>query len=352
MTPGGGSGGVTLNDRARGLLKILVEQHIREGQPVASGRLARDSGLDLSPATVRNVMADLETLGLIISPHTSSGRVPTAKGYRVFIDSLLTVQSPTHSEIAHIRDELASTQTVDEMLTTASNLLSGISRMAGVVMLPRREVTSIKRMEFIPLSEKRILAIVVMNEREIDNRIIDTPRQYGASELQEAANRLNALLMENDLRATRNALLADLHNLKESSTRLMQSALDVADQVMEQRSQHPDYLLAGQTNLMHFAELSDVEKLRMLFEAFNEKRELLSLFDSCVAGQNAQIFVGEESGFRVLEDCSVVTAPYAVDGKILGVLGVVGPTRMAYDKVIPLVDVTAKMLTHLLNTPE
>lgn len=344
--------GLALSDRARGLLKTLVEQHIREGQPVASGRLARDSGLELSPATVRNVMVDLEELGLIVSPHTSAGRVPTAKGYRVFIDSLLTVQPPTHSEMARIHGELSSTQTVDQMLATASNLLSGISKMAGVVMVPRREVAAIKRIDFLPLSEKRVLAILVINEREIDNRIIHTPRQYGESELQEAANRLNALLAGNDLRAARAALLAEMHHLKESSTSLMQSALDVADKVLGHRAQQPDYVVAGQTNLMHFAELSDVDKLRMLFEAFNEKRELLSLLDACVTAQNMQVFVGEESGYRVLENCSVVTAPYAVDGQTLGVLGVIGPTRMAYEKVIPLVDVTAKMLTQLLKTPE
>ena len=348
--PSGGE--IALSERARGLLKTLVEHHIRDGQPVGSKVLARNAGFELSPATVRNVMADLEALGLVSSPHTSAGRVPTNRGYRVFIDNLLTVKAPTEEEVSRIRGELTGGATVNELLATASTLLSKVSKMAGVVMVPRREFAALRRVEFLPLSEKRVLAILVINEREVENRILHTGRDFSESELQKAGNYLNSIISGRDLRAVRSALLNEMRQVKESVNELMQSALDVADQVFDKRGGKHDYVLAGQTNLMHFAELSNVDKLRMLFEAFNEKNELLHLLDECMDAETMQVFIGEESGYAALDTCSVVTAPYEVDGKVLGVLGVIGPTRMAYERVIPLVDVTAKMLGAILNSKD
>lgn len=341
---------VALSDRARNLLKLLVEQHIRDGQPVGSKVLARDSGLELSAATVRNVMADLEGLGLVFAPHTSAGRIPTARGYRLFIDTLLTAQPLSRGEMERIRESLAGSDTVDELMSACSNLLSSVSRMAGVVMVPRREFAALRRIEFVPLSEQRVLAILVVSEREIQNRVIHLSRPLSEAQLQEAANRLNALLVTKDLDAVRNGLVREMREVQESVNLLMHRAVEAADQVFEQRAEDQSVLFAGQTNLMRFSELSNLDMLRTLFEAFTEKRELLHLLDACRVAQAVQVFVGEESGYQALEHCSLVAAPYGEGGKVLGVLGVVGPTRMDYERVIPLVDVTAKMLSSILNS--
>lgn len=341
---------LALSERARGLLKLLVEHHIRDGQPVGSKVLARDSGLELSAATVRNVMASLEELGLIFAPHTSAGRVPTSRGYRLFIDSLLTAQPLTGSEMGRIRDELAGSETVEELMNTCSNMLSSVSRMAGVVMVPRRDFAALRRIEFVPLSEQRVLAILVVSEREVQNRVIHLPRPFTEAQLQEAANRLNVLLTAKGLDAVRGALLREMREVQETVNLLMQRALDAADQAFDQRADDHNVVFAGQTNLMRFSELSNLDMLRTLFEAFAEKRELLHLLDACKAAESVQVFVGEESGYQALEQCSLVAAPYGEGGKVLGVLGVVGPTRMDYERVIPLVDVTAKMLSSILNS--
>lgn len=339
-----------LSERARSLLKVLVEHHIRDGQPVASKVLARDSGLELSAATIRNVMADLEELGLVFAPHTSAGRVPTARGYRLFIDTLLTAQPLPRAEMERIRDSLAGSETVDALMNTCSTLLSSVSRMAGVVMVPRRDFAALRRIEFVPLSEQRVLAILVVSEREIQNRVIHLPRPLTEAQLQEAANRLNALLITKDLDAVRTGLVREMREVQETVNLLMHRAVEAADQFFEHRADDQNVVFAGQTNLMRFSELSNLDMLRTLFEAFTEKRELLHLLDACRVAQSVQVFVGEESGYQVLEHCSLVAAPYGEAGKVLGVLGVVGPTRMDYERVIPLVDVTAKMLSSILNS--
>ena len=345
-TPGGYP---PLNERTQHLLKALVERYIRDGQPVGSRTLARDAGLDLSPATVRNVMADLEELGYLHSPHTSAGRVPTARGYRLFIDALLNLRPLDDREVETLRRRIDQpVQNSAELARSVSDLLSGVTQLAGIVMLPRRNVVTLRHVEFLALSENRVLVILVLNTQEVQNRIIQTRRPYGAAELQQAAHYLNEQFTGRDIQQVREALLRDLRETRDSLDRLMQAVVEMAEQTFETEPVGEDYVVAGQTHLMQYADLSDLDKLRQLFEAFNHKRDLLHLFDQCLHAEGVQIFIGEEAGFEVLEGCSVVTAPYTVAGQVLGVLGVIGPTRMAYDRVIPVVDVTARLLAAAL----
>ncbi len=339
-----------INDRAQHLLKALIESYIRDGQPVGSKKLARESGLELSPATIRNIMADLEELGLVTSPHTSAGRVPTPQGYRLFVDTLLTVQPLDHAEIHRLRAQFQRSDSIQDLATSVSGLLAEISSMAGVVMLPRKECLALRHIEFLPLSGDRVLAILVINEQEVENTIIHTRRPFSPAELQQAANYLNSLFAGKDLAAVRHQLLTELHRTRDQMDQLMRSAITMAEEIFARDSaKDEDLVLSGQTQLMDFEELSDVEKLRELFEAFSEKRQVLHLLDQCLEGQGVQIFIGEESGYNVLQDCSVVSAPYQVDGQVLGVLGIIGPTRMDYERVIPLVDVTSRLVSAALK---
>lgn len=338
-----------INERAQKLLKVLVERYIRDGQPVGSRTLARDSRMDLSPATVRNVMADLEELDLIRSPHTSAGRVPTAKGYRLFIDSLLTVKPLDTGELKSLELQIGTIHEPDAVLCSASSLLSELTSMAGVVTMPRRESECLRQLEFLPLSGNRVLVILVFNEREVQNRIIDTSRQFSAAELQQMANYLNQTYAGREIREVRESLLKEMEQTKQDMNRLMSTAIAMAQRAFQETEEGDDYVLAGETNLMAYADMANMEKLRHLFEAFNRKSDILHLLDQSIHARGVQIFIGEESGYEVLEECSVVTAPYEFKGKLAGVLGVIGPTRMAYDRVIPIVDVTARLLGTALN---
>lgn len=338
-----------LSERGQQLLKLLVERYIRDGLPVGSRTLARESLMDLSPATVRNVMSDLDELGLIKSPHTSAGRVPTVQGYRLFVDSLLTVKPMQEADVMRLQSKFTDAGDPQRVLVTASSLLSEISSMTGVIMVPRREQPRVRQVEFLSLSGNRVLVILVLNEREVQNRVIHTPRHYGTGELQQAANYLNQLLAGKDFPKVREALLAEMREAQRNINELMLAAVELADRSLYGTEEGGDYVIAGQTNLMAYAEMADVEQLRKLFEAFNRKRDILHLLDQSLTAQGVQIFIGEESGYQVLDSCSVVTAPYEVDGTVVGVLGVIGPTRMAYDRLIPLVDVTAKLLGAALN---
>ena len=340
-----------LNERSLHLFKTLVQHYITDGQPVGSRTLARDSNLDLSPATIRNVMADLEDMGLLHSPHTSAGRVPTVKGYRLFVDSLLRVDQLAEVEVERIARELDSGQDVKMLMERVSSTLSSITRLAGVVMLPKPGQHALRHIEFLALSDNRVLVIMVVNDQEIQNRIIRTARVYSAAELQRASNYLNELYGGKDLQSVRRTLLRELERMKNDVNDVMQTAIDVAQQAFQENvGAKPDYILSGQTNLMNVAELCDVEKLKKLFESFNQKRDILHLLEQAIHASGVQIFIGEESGYEVLDNCSVVTSPYEVDGQILGVLGVIGPTRMDYERVIPIVDITAKMLGSALNS--
>jgi len=341
--------GSQLNERAQLLLKNLVERYIRDGQPVGSRTLSREGSMELSPATIRNVMADLEDMGLIHAPHTSAGRIPTIRGYRLFVDSLLTIKPLNRGVVSTLQRQMGSSSDPDMLLESASRQLSEITSMAGVVLLPRREQISLRQVEFLPLSHNRVLVILVINEREVQNRIIQTQRNYSAAELQQIANYLNHLCAGQDLRRVRETLLSDMDNARSSMNQLMADAILMAQQAFTEEEPGGDFLLAGQTNLMSYEEMANLDKLRKLFDAFNRKRDILQLLDQALHADGVQLFIGEESGYAVLDECSVVTSPYKVDGEVIGVLGVIGPTRMAYDRVIPLVDVTAQLLGASLN---
>jgi heat-inducible transcriptional repressor len=342
-----------LSERAQLMLRALIDRYIRDGQPVGSRTLAREAGLELSPATVRNVMADLEELGFVCSPHTSAGRVPTVQGYRFFVDTLLTVQPLDLQSVENMRSRLALDWSGEpkHLVESASGLLSGITHLAGVVTLPKHEHVYVKRLEFLPLSDNRVLAILVSGEDEVQNRVLHVEKKCSAAELQQASNYLNALLAGKDLTDVRATLLHEMQEARSSMNRMMMTAMQMADQVLE-KTRDEDFVMAGQTNLMEFHELCDIEKLRNLFDAFSQKRDILHLLDQCIHATGIQIFIGEESGYRMLDECSMVTAPYSVNGEVLGVLGVIGPTRMAYDRVIPIVDATARLLGAALNQKE
>jgi heat-inducible transcriptional repressor len=342
-----------LNERAQVLLRALVESYIRDGQPVGSRALSRDSGLNLSSATIRNAMADLEELGFVASPHTSAGRVPTDKGYRFFVDTLLRLQPLESSAVTEIRRQLDSSQDSSSkaLVAAASQLLSSVTRLAGVVTLPSTQRASITQIEFVGLSENRVLAVLVLNDREVQNRIVQLERRYSPDELKRAANFLNEQFRGRTLPQVRQEILRELRETREHMNQIMLDAITVAQQVFDAGSEEAlEYVIAGETNLMGVAELSSVERLRRLFEAFNEKRDFLHLLDQSLRAQGVQIFIGHESGYQILDDCSVVTAPYSHGDRVVGVLGVIGPTRMAYERVIPIVDVTAKLLGAALNS--
>ncbi|HEY2682809.1 MAG TPA: heat-inducible transcriptional repressor HrcA [Steroidobacteraceae bacterium] len=340
-----------LNERAQLLLKALIENYIRDGQPVGSRTLSRDSGLSLSSATIRNVMADLEDLGFVASPHTSAGRIPTDKGYRFFVDTLLKLKPLQSEEIEDIERRLVlEVSSGRSLVQTASQMLSSVTHMAGLVTLPNPQYIALTQIEFISLSENRALAIMVMSNHEVQNRVVQLDRYYSPDELKRAANYLNDAFAGRSLPDVRSQLLSQLQETRQHMDKIMQDAIQVAQKVFEQPSDaHVEYVIAGETNLMGFAELSNVDRLRRLFEAFNEKHDILKLLDSCIRAEGIQIFIGQESGYRILDDISLVTAPYMLDNRVVGVLGIIGPTRMAYERVIPIVDVTAKLLGSALN---
>ncbi|MDN5937312.1 MAG: heat-inducible transcriptional repressor HrcA [Salinisphaera sp.] len=340
-----------LDPRAQLLLKTLVERYIREGQPVGSRLLAKSSGLSLSAATVRNVMADLEDMGFVAAPHTSAGRVPTVRGYRLFVDSLLAPEPISEQVFVSIERQLrVQADSGGDLLASASLLLSSLSDMAGVVTVPRTDSACLRRIEFLPLSDRRVLAILVVNQHEVQNRILEAERDYSAVELEAAAQRINERFSGQDLFHIRRALVAELHRAQDDVNQGLLAALAIAQAAFGQpASERRDYVLAGQTNLMGFPEFSEVDRLRRLFDAFQQKRDLLALFDDCLSADGLRIFIGDESGYRVLDECSVVSAPYSVDGEVVGTLGVIGPTRMAYHRIIPLVDATASLLGSVLK---
>jgi heat-inducible transcriptional repressor len=336
-----------LNERAQILLKMLVERYISDGQPVGSRALSRFSGLDLSPASIRNIMADLEELGFIASPHTSAGRIPTPRGYRFFVDTLLKVRPLDQVEIDQLEGQLQPDNT-QRLVSQASHLLSDLTRFAGVVMTPKRRSGTFRHIEFLSLSEKRILLIIVAPDGDVQNRIIFPDRAYRPSELIEAANFLNQNFTGLTFEEIKARIHQELRHLREDMTQLMNQALEAGTEVMGQASE--DYVLSGEHNLLHVQELSsNMANLRKLFDMFEQKTSLLQLLDISSRAHGVQIFIGGESGLVPLDECSVVTAPYDVDGQVVGTVGVVGPTRMAYERVIPIVDITAKLLSSALS---
>ena len=336
-----------LDERARTLLKTLIERYIADGQPVGSRLLSRHSGLDLSAATVRNVMADLEDLGFIASPHTSAGRIPTPRGYRFFVDSLLTVEPLDSEKIHAIEGQLHPSQP-QQLISSASHLISELTHFAGIVLTPRRKALKIRQIEFVSLSEKRILLILVTTDGDVQNRILFSDRPYSPSELVTAANYLNQYFAGHDFEHIRERVREDLLRLRSDLQDLMAAALAAGDEALQQTD--TQYVISGERNLLEVEELSsNMKRLRELFDLFEQRTALMQLLDVSQRANGIQIFIGGESGLAPLDECSVVTAPYEVDGQIVGSVGVIGPTRMAYERVIPIVDITAKLLSSALT---
>ncbi|MBT8098809.1 MAG: heat-inducible transcriptional repressor HrcA [Gammaproteobacteria bacterium] len=340
------------NDRAQHLLRVLIQRYIRDGQPVGSRTLSKDSGLDLSPATIRNVMSDLEDMGLVSAPHTSAGRVPTPRGYRLFVDTLVRYREPRGGEMEKLKSQLTGAgDDPASLVNSVSKMLSDVTSLAGVVSVPHGQQATLRQIEFLPLSDMRILAILVINDREVQNRILHVEREYSSSELTQAANFINEHYSGTDLADVRDNIVRDLDKLRKSMNQAMVDIISVAQSAMEGAPDtNADFVLAGETKLMDFAELSDIETLRRLFDAFSKKRLILDLLNRSIHADGVRVFIGEESGYGILDDCSIVTAPYQLDDDTVGVLGVIGPTRMAYDRVVPIVDLTAKLLRSAINS--
>ena len=330
-----------LDDRAKLLLKTLVERYIAEGQPVGSRTLSRASGLELSPATIRNVMSDLEALGLITSPHTSAGRIPTARGYRLFVDTMLTAQ----------RDQLPAPSLPPDqpqkVIANAANLLSSLSQFVGVVMAPRR--TSVfKQIEFLRLSDRRLLVIIVSPDGDVQNRVIFPESDYSQSQLVEAANYINAHYAGLTIEQVRDRLQSEVEKLRSEIGSLMQAAMKASSEVMTESQD--DVVISGERNLLSVSDFSsDIGQLRRAFDLFEQKAQLMRLLDVSSKAEGVRIFIGGESQVVPFEELSIVSANYEVDGQVVGTLGVIGPTRMPYDRMIQIVDITSRLVTNALS---
>ena len=331
-----------LDERAKTLLKTLVERYIADGQPVGSRTLSRASGLELSPATIRNVMSDLEELGLIVSPHTSAGRIPTARGYRLFVDTMLTVQPGQFQ--AH---SLAPDQP-QRVLSNAANLLSNLSQFVGVVISPRR-TSAFRHIEFLRLSEKRLLVIIVSPDGDVQNRVIYTEVDYAQSQLVEGANFLNTHYAGLEIEEVRKRLQNEVESLRGEIATLMQAAVHASSEAISE-SQQDEVMISGERNLLSVSDFSsDMGHLRRAFDLFEQKAQLMRLLDVTGQAEGVRIFIGGESQVVPFEDLSIVSSPYEVDGKVVGTLGVIGPTRMAYDRMIQIVDITSKLVSNALS---
>ncbi|MCG8383438.1 MAG: heat-inducible transcriptional repressor HrcA [Gammaproteobacteria bacterium] len=338
-------------ERAQQILRLLIEEYIRSGQPVGSRTLSQMGSISFSSATIRNVMGDLEDMGFLTSPHTSAGRIPTAQGYRFFVDKLVRVSALDTSEIKRFQANLEANLTPEELLKTASNYLSQMTHMAGIITIPRQNAVIFDHIEFIALSDQRVLVVLITNDREVQNRIIKVDRDFSRAELEYAANYVNREYVGMDLTSVRDKAKTELESARADMHDQMSAVIDMAGHVLmtDDNTEKDAVIVEGQTNLMTFEELSDVELLKKLFDTFNQKRDILHLLENCIAAEGVSIFIGQETGHQIPDECSIVTAPYNSDGNVIGMLGVIGPTRMAYDRIIPIVDVTSKLLGAALN---
>jgi heat-inducible transcriptional repressor len=335
-----------LDTRAQTLLKALVERYIADGQPVGSRALSKISGLELSPATIRNIMADLEEMGFVASPHTSAGRIPTPRGYRVFVDTLLTIEAIDEAALeSKLQSRPANSQ--QKIIANAAQVLSSLSQFAGVVMTPRRE-SIFQQIEFLRLSEKRILLVIVGPTGDVQNRLLLTDVDYTPAQLVQAANYINQHYGGLGFDEVRLRLQNELRQLRDDMTSLMQAAVEAGSDAMSDDSDN--VVISGERNLLSVTDLSsNMSSLRKLFDMFEQKTSLMQLLDVSSKATGVQIFIGGESQLVPMDDMSIVTAPYEVNGRIVGTLGVIGPTRMAYERVIPIVDITAKLLSSALS---
>ena len=342
----------SLNTRQELLLKALVESFISDGQPVGSTKLSKTSDLGVSSATIRNVFVDLEDLGYIYSPHKSAGRVPTELAYRMFVDKMIKVQPVNNDLIKRLKPNLSKNIERKNIVKNTNEILSNITGLTGLISLPTQKNMELKQIDFLNLSDNKILAILINKNNDVENKIINFENSYSASELQEAANYLNKIISGQSVHHIRKILLNELDDMRKDMNSIMSSAITFGKKLFldnDNINKDDDLLVSGQTRLMNCKELSDIEKLKTLFEAFSEKNNILHLLDKSISSDGVKIFIGAESGYNVLDDCSVVSAPYKFDNDVVGVLGVIGPKRMAYDRVIPIVDITAKLLTDALK---
>ncbi len=333
-----------LSEKARYLLKSLVEHYIEGGQPVGSKTLSDHSTLQVSPATVRNIMADLEERGFVNSPHTSAGRVPTPKGYRFFVDRLITVEPLMNLDTQNLSHTLDPDMSIHELVDSASGILSEVTQMAGLVTVPKQEQTQLRHVDFFKLNDHRVLAILVLGDHEVQNRVIHTSEDYSEIQLKEAVNFINRHFIGESMNQIRTRLLKFMRDDREHMDSLMRRVLEVAEKAFDQEEE-ADFVVAGQENLLSLVEEHALNDIREMLKAFTLKVDILHLLDRCIDSEGVQLFIGTESGYGMLNECSVVTAPYQVDGDRVGVLGVIGPTRMAYTRVIPIVDATARALS-------
>lgn len=339
-----------IGEKAQQLIKALVERYIADGQPVGSKTLSEQAMLKVSPATIRNIMADLEERGFVTSPHTSAGRVPTARAYRLFVDSLIQVEPLGGYDLQHLRNKLDPDMTAQELVESASGMLSEVTHMAGLVTIPRRDHITLRHVEFLGLNDNRVLVIMVLDDHEVQNRIIYTQQRYTESQLKEASNYVNASFLGQSLAAIRSRLINTMKSDRASMDSLMSTTIEVAEKAFHEEEEKSDYVMAGQENLFDHYQSEALNDLRELFKAFSLKGDILHLLDRCMESEGVQLFIGQESGYELLDESSVVTSPYSVEGQLVGVLGVIGPTRMAYERVIPIVDATARLLSAALNT--
>ena len=340
-----------LDERARTLLKTLVERYIADGTPVGSRTLSRTSGLDLSPATIRNVMADLEELGLIASPHTSAGRVPTARGYRLFVDAMLTSRaldkSNVAAEMAMAREQLHPDQP-QRVIAQAASLLSSLSNFVGVITAPRK-ASVFHHIEFLRLGDRRVLVILVAPDGDVQNRVIFTARDYQQGELVEASNFLNAHYAGLTIEEVRERLKREIDALRGEIAALMQAAVQAGSEVLAAEATD-NVVVSGERNLLTVQDFgNDMSGLRRLFDVFEQKTQLMRLLDVSSRAEGVRIYIGGESQVVPFEELSVVTAPYEIDGRVVGTLGVIGPTRMAYDRMIQIVDITSRLVGNALS---
>ena len=345
----------SLNSRQELLLKALVESFISDGQPVGSTKLSQTQNIAISSATIRGVFGDLEDLGYIYSPHKSAGRVPTELGYRMFVDKMVKVQPVDINLIKKLKINLTKDHERKSIIKKTNEVLSSITELTGIISLPTQKNAELKQIDFLKLSDDKILAILINKNNDVENKIINLDRVYSSSELQEASNYLNAIISGQSVLHIRKILLNELEEMRKDMNSIMSSAITFGKKLFldtDDSNNESDLLVSGQTRLMNCKELSDIDTLKTLFEAFSEKNNILHLLDKSISSDGVKIFIGAESGYNVLDDCSIVSAPYRFDNDVVGVLGVIGPKRMAYDRVIPIVDITAKLLSEALKSSD
>lgn len=346
---GGEQGQSSVSERAQYLLKALVEYYIQEGHPIGSKTLAEQGAFHLSSASIRNIMVELEERGYIRSVHTSSGRIPTTAGYRFFVDTLLQMRPVGEEEVVSLQLGVSQNLSSSALVQAVSQLLSTLTHLVGVVTLPKEEHFVFRHVEFLPLSRKRLLVVLVLNDTEVQNRVMHIERDYSIQDLQQVTNYFNAEFTGHSLVSIRQTLIAGMQKDKAELDTLMRLAIELAQNTFSPSAPEKDYVVNGEMNLLEVMEGTPLQKMRALLDAFARRQEMLYVFEKCLKAEGIQIFIGSESGYKVFDECSFIAAPYKAGGVPVGVLGVIGPTRLPYGRVIPLVDATARLVSVALT---